>query len=462
MSEELIKAEKENWDHGAETVYARIIGKKRVQKRGIFKRILLWILKKTGMALKWTGTSVLVVILLVMIVSVSLFVIVTSTFIGVEIYDFYSKLEEFGGSNTSYFLIFFLPICLSLIACWAYMRKYQEERLSYITKKIKSWWENGVIPIILLAIYNYYVIGYLIDKKWPGWWWKNTIASWTVIVIIGFILYAVTKKKEGEPFRYTLAKWTLGFTLLVVAVNLGAGIDFGSIVFPEISASDNAPAAFAKPDSTTTYQQYLAMDGPDKARVVAFWRNESGKSPAEAEEMIAIAGCESTFRQFVEGTQIPLPPKDDPKTAVDESKFNVMGVMQIHVDAWKDELGMEEPGSPYDPTTLEGNLKTALYIRNKYGATKWDCYSKIHAPSNLAGMFTVSAPVGDWSEIIAIPLGQTYHFEPSGPIDIMVDDDPSRVYISYPGAKFDMGLARFVRFRSRIKEVVNVTITRKD
>ena len=88
--------------------------------------------------------------------------------------------------------------------------------------------------------------------------------------------------------------------------------------------------------------------------------------------MIQIARCESTFKQL-----------NNDGEAIRNHKSSATGVMQIMASIHEDdaaELGM-------DINTLEGNIRFAEYLYNKYGTRPWNsskpCWGKyLHSEGN--------------------------------------------------------------------------------
>ena len=338
-------------------------------------------------------------------------------------------------------------------------------KVSWYHKFIGMFWENDKerrnLFIVIIIIFS---IHWIIWASMSEWYKANIGWNLTVWLLHPLLIwFAVMMVNSNTPFHRKTGSRML--TAVIIAMLFAI---FGE----QLESTDNgAPASNSSvttPASNAVATNYLAIAGDPvtKARTIAVWMNESGLSPADAVEMIAIAGCESGFRQFEGDGITPYHVRDDPKTPEDESKLNVIGVMQIHIDGNKGDPDLDlGKGSKFDPETLEGNLKAAQYIRMKYGAEKWVCLEKVRMAAratNLAssGTVTVTAPVGTevWSQVVSTP-GSAFIY-PEGPVRLRTSD--GRILNTDKGVTWDIGIGRTttLEFQSRGTEAINVTVKR--
>jgi hypothetical protein len=128
-----------------------------------------------------------------------------------------------------------------------------------------------------------------------------------------------------------------------------------------IASTTNTATARTAADSAATTTQEIAMD---RSAVEDYIKTEYADTPI----LIAIAQCESNFRQF------------NPDGSVVRGKIDShdVGVMQINETYW---LGKSKSLGD-DIYTIEGNMAYAKYLYAKEGTDPWNSSSKCWSQSS--------------------------------------------------------------------------------
>jgi hypothetical protein len=154
-----------------------------------------------------------------------------------------------------------------------------------------------------------------------------------------------------------------GFTVLIMKIILTVLLSFALLsAYPHKSDGELAtiyPLVGAK----------LSLEAPKHSKSMNLLSKEQSAVKRQIQaffndvpEMVAIAGCESGFRQFDENG----------KTVV--SKTNDAGLFQINRDYWDKEA--DQRGLDYE-NSLEDNMKMARIVYEKQGLTAWVCYKNM-------------------------------------------------------------------------------------
>jgi hypothetical protein len=334
-----------------------------------------------------------------------------------------------------------------------------------LKSRLKGWKEENEFMIGLGIIMFHFVMWMVM----PEWWIKNVLSDWRMWGLqFALIMFAFMIPEGKHPFHHALGRIGVTLVILVILVHLfwkpGTAIpkvDAESAKLAVVSPAYAAWKAYANSKPLRTYE--VTPENQEVAnKVVSFWKQNL---PADAERMSLTCFLESGFRQFEEDGVTPLRGRENPKD---------VGVCQINEDYWlKKPAEIKGEADPYNPDgtlkkeydfgTLEGNLKSSLWIYKTYGGDKWNTYkdaASLDLPTRGRELSIMEAPVVGISQMVST-AGIHTMFKAQGPIWIYTDSGGR--FASDKGPQYeqvDIGPTRWVKFQSRTTVAVKVIVIR--
>jgi len=314
------------------------------------------------------------------------------------------------------------------------MSKFGDWLLSKVMEVLRFVWQPALgLTLCHLLIWRAWpeIYGQLVLNEW--FWWNHVVI---------FVVFTFLRKDDKSIMLF--GKVAL-LVLIIADVTVAGGLTLWQKTFVD-TGQTFASGPSVVPQVAELVFPEIPQDNPVAVATEKFWKENL--SELDAAEMIAIAEKESAFTQFEADGVSPYRGKENNQD---------VGVMQINEGLWltkAKELG-------FDIHTLEGNLKMALWIRERNGASEWVTKSAVGVkPLPVYGQTqtVVVAPVGTYGE--KIPTPGTTSTLAEGPIWIRPDGDDSRAVKSYKDAKFITGRASFLQYQSRTTEPVKVTVSK--
>lgn len=222
----------------------------------------------------------------------------------------------------------------------------------------------------------------------------------------------------------------------------------------EIASAATSKSFSAEPNVPTPLPDRHSGEAKSDLEMAAREFFRKNLPEAEANLMIDICGAESDFNQFEENGVSVYRRRATP----DNPERHDVGICQVNEDYWfQDSMTLaESTGQDYSLYTLEGNLWMSIWIFKNRGPLQWTTYRRSIGGASQEKI-TVMAPVEpDWSERISTP--GPFSDEANGPARVRVSS--GRIFEIDKGSKVKLGQTTFVQFQSRMKETVNVTVSR--
>ncbi len=259
-----------------------------------------------------------------------------------------------------------------------------------------------VLGTVLFLILPFF-FGYLGYPEVPGKWFWVVFSPLGLFLIIGIAAFGAMKRHDkNNPFKHklgTIGVWVFGIVAVcLILVKFGY---WDKLKFEPRAASAETLVKTGRLGRAETQDE-----------VITFWKKNLPLQ--DAREMINITFCESKFNHWDENGNI--------LTGMNKNGSTDYGVSQIN-SVWIPEA--EELG--YNIETLADNLRMALHIRNKKGATEWSCYEEVTETSEKVTPLTAPTQP-EWSPVYKVKNNCMWEVDSL----TLIKDENGKIHKLYP------------------------------
>ncbi len=288
-----------------------------------------------------------------------------------------------------------------------------------------TWWDflashSGKFGIVLMWVLLYNLVRIVFPVWASDHAWFSTESLYFILALTIFAM----NRPTNPGFREKLAMFGMWVTVIFAVlfffvVKNETAMRMWDSLFTQGGSITNPMATTKTPWSLEFPEKDKGNEDAEEAWT--FWTLYSGLSLYEAVEMYEVCREESNLRQFGEDGE-PL-----------RSDTGDVGICQTNEKLWRTKppelTGNEEPWDSdgnlkpaYDMDTRQGNLRLAIWIRNKYGPAKWNTLNEVRRKMGTETVLAIhqgeiEAKPGEWSDLLAIPRGTI--IRPEGPVSYL-------------------------------------------